>query len=156
MCFDTYLLQGLVSVFNFCFLSSWKFHCLINRIQKALPLLTYAFLLVNGVDIICVFDICKLLLLLGDIELNPGPRAQNFIRFFHWNLNSICARNRIKIPFIEAYNSLHKYDIIAVSETMLDSNVGNEDISIAGFSNEIFRNDHQSNSKTGGCLHVFL
>ncbi len=87
LCFDTYLLQGLVSIFNFCFLSSWKFHCLINRIQKALPLLTYAFLLVNGVDIIRAFDLCKLLLLSGNIELNPGPQAQNVIWFF--GLNSI-------------------------------------------------------------------
>ena len=54
----------------------------------------------------------------GNIESNPGPLVNNFLKFFHWNLNSICARKTVKIPQIEAYGSLHKFDLIAISETM--------------------------------------
>ena len=95
-----------------------------------------------------------ILLLSGDIELNPGPHIENCVRFFHWNLNSICARNSTKVSLIEAYNSVYKYDVIALSETMLDSSVSDEDIYIKGFSKDVLRKDHPSNAKVGGvCLY---
>ena len=76
------------------------------------------------------------------------------LSFFHWNLNSICARTGSKIPLIEAYDAIHKFDVIAISESMLDSTVENEAIHIKGFSPEVFRTDHPSNSKNGGvCLY---
>ena len=69
-------------------------------------------------------------------------------------MNSICARGGIKTSLIEAYNSVHHFDVIAISESMLDQSISNEDISIEGFSREIFRSDHPSNSKIGGtCLY---
>ena len=68
------------------------------------------------------------LLLCGDIHPNPGPEINKCLKFFHWNLNSICARDRIKIPLIETYDALYKYDIIAVSESMLDQAVENDEI----------------------------
>ena len=40
-----------------------------------------------------------LILLGGDIETNPGPKTEKSLKFFHWNLNSICARGSVKIPF---------------------------------------------------------
>ena len=93
-------------------------------------------------------------MLAGDIESNPGPQIDNCLKFFHWNLNSICARNKVKISLIEAYNSLHRFDVIAISESMLDSSVSNDDIFIEGLSREIFRSDHPSNTKLGGiCLY---
>ena len=96
-----------------------------------------------------------MLLLSGDIELDPGSQIENCVRSFHWNLNSICARYSTKVPLIEPYSSMYNYDIIALSETMLDNTVRNEDIYIEGFSKkEIFRNDHPSNTKVGGvCLY---
>ena len=91
----------------------------------------------------------EILLLLGeDIETNPGPQTEESLKFFHWYLNSICARGAVKIPLIEAY------DLIAISETMLDSTIGNDVISIEGFSREIYRADHPSDNKIGGvCLY---
>ena len=71
-------------------------------------------------------------------------------KFFHWNLNSICARDRIKTPLIETYDTLYKFDIIAISETMHDQSVKNDEIYIEGFSKEIYRSDHPNNIKTGG------
>jgi len=69
-------------------------------------------------------------------------------------LNSISARGQVKIPVIEAYNSVHRYDIFAISETMLNSTVHNDDIFIEGFSREIYRSDHVNNIRSGGvCIY---
>ena len=83
-----------------------------------------------------------LISLSGDIEQNPGPNRNGFLQFCHWNLNSISAREQAKIPIIEAYNSIHHYDIFAISETMLNSTVHNDDIFIEGFSREIYRSEN--------------
>ena len=90
------------------------------------------------------------LLLCGDIHPNPGPEINKCLKFFHWNLNSICARDRIKILLIETYDVLYKFDFIAISETMLDQTVQKYEIHIEDFSKEIYRSDHPSNTKTGG------
>ena len=95
-----------------------------------------------------------LLSLSGDIHINPGPNVNKGLEFFHWNLNSICAKNGVKISKIEAHDAIHTFDVIAISESMLDSTIRNDAIHIKGFSPEVFRNDHPSNSKTGGvCLY---
>ena len=72
----------------------------------------------------------------------------------HWNLDSITVNNFIKIPLIEAYNSVYNYDIIALSEAYLDSSIPNESISLTGFSKDIYRSDHPSDVNRGGvCLY---
>ena len=92
-------------------------------------------------------------LMSGNVHPNPGPLTTSF-KFCHWNLNSILASNSIKLSLIEAYNSIHNFDLIALSETYLNSSVNNEDISLEGFSRDIFRNDHPTNAKRGGvCLY---
>ena len=94
-----------------------------------------------------------LLLRAGDISPNPGP-FKNGLRFFHWNLNSLDAREKVKIPLIESYNSIYHYELIAISEAMLDKSIPNDDIFIHGFSRNIFRSDHPGESKIGGvCLY---
>ena len=54
-----------------------------------------------------------------DVELNPGPKrnAAHTLSTCHWNLNSICAHNFAKLYFLRAYVSVHKLDIICLSET---------------------------------------
>ena len=127
--------------------------CLLAKLHSLL----YLFLISRYLEYIYYgerYPLHFLLLLAGDIETNPGPRVENFFKFFHWNLNSICARGNIKIPLIEAYNSVHHFDVIAISETMLDNSISDEDIFIEGFSREIYRSDHPSNTKLGGvCLY---
>ena len=63
-----------------------------------------------------------LLMLCGDIESNPGPRPNSSQSFSicHWNLNSIKAHNFSKISLLRAYNGIHNYDIICLSETYLN------------------------------------
>ena len=79
---------------------------------------------------ICIFiQFIRLALILsGDIEINPGPtitsnqnpgpsmRDQS-LSLCHWNLNGIAANNYINISLLEAYNAVHNFDIICISET---------------------------------------
>ena len=90
----------------------------------------------------------------GDVHPNPGPMMQSPLKFCHWNLNSILSRESVKIPLIQAYNSVVNFDLIALSETYLNNSISNEAISLEGFSNDVFRSDHPSNGKRGGvCLY---
>ena len=97
-----------------------------------------------------------LLLLCGDIELNPGPRPNSGQSFSicHWNLNSIAAHNFSKISLLRAYNAIHNYDIICLSETYLnhDTLSDSDNLKIPGY--ELIRVDHPSNQKRGGiCIY---
>ena len=77
-------------------------------------------------------DIVRAMLILsGNVHENPGPIDCN-LKFFHWNLDSISARENTKISLIEAYNSVYSYDLIAISDTRLDLSISNEDIQIGG------------------------
>ena len=72
-----------------------------------------------------------LLLKYGDVEINPGPKRKGtrFFSCFHWNVNSILAHN--KLSLLEAYNTVHKYDILCISETYLDSSVSVDDTTLS-------------------------
>ena len=61
--------------------------------------------------------------LTGDIEENPGPKANScdYLSICHWNLNSICAHNFIKLSLLRAYISINKIHIICLSKTFLGS-----------------------------------
>ena len=95
-----------------------------------------------------------MLVLTGNVHQNPGPTDCN-LKFFHWNLDSITAHDNTKISLIEAYNSAFNYNLIAISDTRLDRSISNEDIQIAGFCCDVFRNDHPSNTRIPGgvCLY---
>ena len=58
-----------------------------------------------------------LLILSNDIELNPGPKKDSSKCNFsiaHWKLNSIAAQNFVKLSQLEAYNTMHSYDLMFV------------------------------------------
>ena len=67
-----------------------------------------------------VFALITLLLTHGNTESNPEPKCRtlNYFSCFHWNVNSIMAHN--KLSLLSAYNTLHKFDVICISETYLD------------------------------------
>jgi len=99
------------------------------------------------------------LLLTGDIKSNPGHNRGQVLKFWRWNLNSICAIEGITIPLLEAYNTIHHYNILTLSETMLNGSVESESIAIERFRKDIFRNDHSNNDEIGGvclCYHEGL
>ena len=100
------------------------------------------------------YTICCMFLLLlicaGDIELNPGPRKSNTFynfSFCHWNLNSIAAHNFSKLSLLEAYNVQHKFDMICLSETFLDSSTptNDEKLNMKGY--KLIRVDNPSDSE---------
>ena len=57
-----------------------------------------------------------------------------------------------KLSLLSAYNTLHKFDIICISETFLDKSADNHTLSIDGYS--IIRACHPHNQKRGGvCIY---
>ena len=90
----------------------------------------------------------------GNAYENPGPNDCN-LKFFHWNLDSLTARNNTKVSLIEAYNSVFNYDLIAVSDTRLNQSIDSEDMRIEGFSNKVFCNNHPSNSRVPGGVCIY-
>ena len=107
------------------------------------------FLLFHIFEIVFVW-LCSLLIMLsGDVEVNPGPKKKDKECFsiYHWNLNSISAYDYSKLFLLNSYNSLRKFDIICLSETYLDSNtpLNDDNLEISGFT--LVCSDHPSNTK---------
>ena len=97
-----------------------------------------------------------LLILCGDIETNHGPynETKESISICHWHLNGIAAQNYSKLAMLEAYNALHYYDLICISETFLNSSHSdsNHPLKLDGYN--LIRADHPSNLKRGGvCIY---
>ena len=88
-----------------------------------------------------------LLLQHGDIETNPGPQKEKKEDFSccHWNVNSHIACNLSKLFQLEAYNSVHKYDFICISETFFGSSIQEGDKNIQLDRYNLLRADHPSN-----------
>ena len=91
-----------------------------------------------------------------NVELNSGPKraSTSNISICHWNLNSISAHNYIKLFLLKAYIAIHKFDIICLSETYLDSSTTSDDDNLAISGYNLIRSDHPSNNKRGGvCIY---
>ena len=59
-----------------------------------------------------------------------------------------------KLFILKAYISVHKFDIICLSETYLDSTVPIDDDNLVISRYNLIRSDHPSNNKRGGvCLY---
>ena len=97
-----------------------------------------------------------LIMLCGDVEINPGPItiSQQGFSVCQWNLNSIFAHNFAKIFLLKAYVAIHKSDIICLSEIYLDSGIPtiNDNLDINGYN--LVCSDHPLNTKRGGfCIY---
>ena len=68
----------------------------------------------------------------------------------HWNLNSIPAHDFSRIPLIQAYNSIHNFHLIAITETALKDSIPDDKIDIPGYSP--IRCDLPNNDSHGGVL----
>ena len=84
-------------------------------------------------------------------EQNPRPKrnAAQILSICHWNLNSTCAFNFSKLSHLKAYLSVHKCDIICLSETYLGSSIDDESLEISGY--YLIRSNHPSNKK---CIDI--
>ena len=95
---------------------------------------------------------CKCLLqLTGDIDLNPGLKPNYWKKLLgcHWNLNSITSHNFIKVSLLMAYNSIHKFDVICLSETYLNSETLSniKKLNVPGYN--LIKADHLTNTNAG-------
>ena len=65
----------------------------------------------------------------GYVEINPGPlsNCKEYFSICLWNLSSISVHGYSKLFLLKAYIILHKFDIICLSETYLDSTIPNDD-----------------------------
>ena len=101
---------------------------------------------------LCQFWLCKLHInLSGDIELNPGTKSNSCenVSVCHWNLNSISAHNFPKVLLLNAYTSLHSFDIICLLETYFDSSILSHDPNLEVQGYDLIRANHPSNVKRG-------
>ena len=100
--------------------------------------------------LVCLYSL--LLILSGDVEINPGPlsNCKEFFSISHWNLSSISAHDYSKIFLLKAYIIFHKFDIICLSETYLDSTTPNDDDKLQILGYTFIRSDHPSNAKRDG------
>ena len=114
------------------------------------------FLLFNILLGVLVWLYSCLIILSGDVEVNPEPKnsVSECLSICHWNLNSISAHDYSKLFLLKAYISVQKFDIICLSETYLDSTVplDYDNLVISGYN--LIRSDHPSNTKRGSvCLY---
>ena len=107
------------------------------------------FLLFNILLGVLVWLCSCLIILSGDVEVNPGPRTSvsEYLSICHWNLNRISAHDYSKLFLLKAYISVHKFDIICLSETYLDSTVPLDDDNLVTFGYNLIRSDHPSNTR---------
>ena len=122
-------------------------------LNKKITFIWTLFSIFGSCNLLCWLYI-YLITLSGYFELNFRPKckaAQTF-SICHWNLNSICAHHFAKLSLLIAYASVHKSDIICLSETYLDSSIDDESLEISEY--YLIRSDHPSNKKCDGiCIY---
>ena len=94
-----------------------------------------------------------LVLLSGDVEINPGPTRTPKLNLSicHWNLNSISAHNYVKLSLLRAYLAFHNLDL---PKTYLNSSNSPDDETLEISGCNLVRSDHPLNSKRGGvCMY---
>ena len=77
----------------------------------------------------------------GDVEVNPGPnrKPNKALSAKHCNLNNIFTHNFAKLHLLKAYVTVHKLDIIHLSDTYLDYSIPFDD----------------NNSASDGCVRIY-
>ena len=92
------------------------------------------------------FVLLLLLIMCGDIEVNPGP--DNNLVFSLSNTQSLYAnKSDLKLSELQIMANNWHIDVLAVTETWLDSNIPDELVSITGYQKP-FRRDR--NKRGGG------
>ena len=152
---NLFLAINVMVFFFFFFMFVVSMHQKNRKIRFKLILLP---LLIIGFFLYHIWLHIHLVNLSGDVEKNPGPKCYSaqYLTVCHWNLNSIAAHNFIKTAFLKAYFSVHKIDIVCLSETFLDSSISIDDdnLQIPGYSS--VRADHPSNTKRGRVLLLMV
>ena len=94
-----------------------------------------------------LFYCIYLLILCGNIELNPGPKDAKYLSLCHWNLNSIAAHNFAKVSALKDFNTTKNFDFICLSDSYLDSTISSDDKNLCLDGYKMIRADHPKNIK---------
>ena len=94
-------------------------------------------------------------MLSGNIKTNPGrsPSSGQCFSICHWNLNGITAHNFAKLSLLTAYNLVHSFHIICLSETYLNSETPPNDTRLELPGYNLFGSDHPSHNKRRVCVY---
>ena len=95
-----------------------------------------------------------LLILCGDIELNPGPKDAKYLSLCHWNLNSIAAHDFAKVSAMKAFNTAKNFDFICLLESYQNSTISSVDKNLCLDGYKLIHADHPKIIKQGGvCIY---
>ena len=118
-CFTKLLTLVLISFFTgFCFHILKKISDNVLMIKSYIRSVTYLLITWNLLEYI--WHASRIIMLSGDIETNSGPKhsfSSQGLMICHWNLNSLSSNMYKKVSLLSAYTSIHKFDIICISET---------------------------------------
>ena len=110
------------------------------------------------IDLLLFFNayfFIKILMMSGDVHKNPGLKDQSKLSICHWNIGSVSVHNFVKLHSLQAFISVHKFDIICLSETFPDSSYSNDDRNLIIDNYNMTRADHPGDVKRGGvCIYV--
>ena len=84
-----------------------------------------------------------------DVEKNPGPK-DDFLKIMYWNPNSLSTLDFFRISLIQAYNAVHNFHIISISESALTRDITNDQIDLPGYTP--LRKDLEGSNTHGGVL----
>ena len=90
-----------------------------NYVQS-MKRLCISFIITISIHFILPLWFCSIIITLsGDVKTNPAPKRNSTetFSFCRWNPNSISSHNYVKISLLKAYITVHKFDIICLSET---------------------------------------
>ena len=104
--------------------------CKTNRFSKLKCFCLYLTISISYVTELWFF--VNSILLSGDVELHPGPdtSSSQTLSIYHWNLNSLSVRKFEKVNLLSAFNTLHNFDILCLSETYLNSGILSDDVNL--------------------------
>ena len=97
-----------------------------------------------------LFHSIYLLILCGNIELNPGPKHAKYLSLCHWNINCIAAHKFAKVSAFKALNTTKNIDFICLSESYLDSTTSSDDKILCLDGYKLIRADHTKSIKQDG------
>ena len=152
-CFYYTVMKFIMMFFSIPIYTFFETRVLFNDISF---IIRHYFSYIFSIFVVYLLYHIRLIKLCGDIELDPGPKPSSFKYFSicHWNLNSITSHDFLKVKLLTAYNVMHKFDIICISESYLNSDTSSNDnnLNIPGYN--MSRADHPSGNRRGGvCIY---
>ena len=128
--------------------------CKNNNLKIGVYLFTTIYLLNISNLLEYLWVASRIISLSVEMDINPGPTVKSVFFDMLLEFKQQSAHMFTKVSLLSAYISVHKFDIICLSETYLISKIPSDDenLDIPGYNH--IREYHPSNSKRGGlCVY---